>query len=544
MPPPPAAPPVFYPARNGSLCALVGTVHIHSRFDPETEASRFVESAIARSSAATIVLGAALGYITRELRRRAPSTRIITVDYHEDFRSRRVCDPDASWYPDTPETLTAFLYRILPEEELGGLAVLDWRPAAQAAGDLALTIAQELQNAISELNANIATSGYFGRRWFRNALANFVSWQKYTVPPEDRRVTVIAASGPSLNRAADLLVHRRSDLRVWALASALTPLLARDVVPDMIVVTDPGFYAEEHLREARNLHIPVAAPFTTARGMWHVGGGIVLLDQGTAVEREIMRLAGLRGLAASPNGTVAGTALELALSVTAGPIVLAGFDLCIDDVISHASPHAFDHYTVFKQKRTAPLLTSLFTANLMGSARISADSRARVARSHQTFAAWFARRFKPDGSPLDNRVFRLLPSPVALPITRLDASLFGRLIREGRAPVHAPTAHGGGSTPPVDVSRATRARKVLQLLTRWIDEIVDLPRATADSRLFSAEGGLRELVAFIDTPALLRIRRLAVSDLNAAVREAELIAADTTQFLRDQRDHFRRAAAL
>ncbi len=547
---PPVASPIFYPARNGSLCARVGTVHIHSRFDPDTEADRFVASGIAPASAATIVLGAGLGYITRELRRRTPSTRIITVDYQNDFRSRRVCEPDASWYPEMQETLTAFLYRTLPEEELPGLAILDWRPAAQAAGELSHDIARELHSAISELNANIATSAYFGRRWFRNALANFVSWQKYTIPPRDRQITIIAASGPSLNHAAGLLLKWRDKIRVWALASALTPLLARGVVPDMLVLTDPGFYGEEHLRRARECEIPVAAPFTAARGLWHARGGIVLLDQQTPIERGIVERSGLPALPVSSNGTVAGTALELALSETTGPVVLAGFDLCIDDVVSHASPHAFDHYTVFTAARTEPLLSSLFSRNLMHTAPLAAGSRARVGRSHRTFAAWFFRQYASSVSRVDNRVFRLFPSHVALPIAALDAQLFGKLIRENELRASSPEfAKTGFSSrvsrrvPAEIVPRSDRARTVLQLLDKWVDDVLDLPRAVADFRLFSPESGLRELVAFLDTPALLGIRRLAVSDRQAAASEAEKVAARTSHFLRQQAETYRRATA-
>lgn len=536
--------PTIFPARNGEPSARVGSVHLHSSFDPSAEAERFVDSNLKSApAAAVVVLGAGLGYLTRRLRQIAPSARIITVDYHTGFRSRRVCEPDAAWDPAGRRTLRQFLYEVLPEEELAGLILLDWRPAAQAAGLRADTIIKELRDTVAEMNANAATSGYFARRWFRNASVNFLLCERFVEPPTDGRPIVIAASGPTLERAAPALLRLRDRLNIWALPSAFAPLHARGIIADMIVLTDPGFYGGEHLWSARAKNLPVAAPLTAARGLWRAAGGVVLLDQGTPVERVLNAASGTAALPADPNGTVAGTALELALSLTAGPVIFAGFDLSTDDLLSHASPHSFDRYIRYRAARLLPYPTRLFERNIVSSTRIDPGSRARVSRAHATFADWITQRGGGDRSELSGptRLFRLRPSSVPLPIAEIDDTGLEQLCAPGAA-----TAARAARTESVDrsveryrlslverPSRRSREIKLRELLGTWKEAVDRLPALAAEGLLFSAANPTRAAAGFLDPAAMMRIRRLLAADRKQAVREAERARAELSGFLTD-----------
>ncbi|WP_455383500.1 6-hydroxymethylpterin diphosphokinase MptE-like protein, partial [Salinispira pacifica] len=539
--------PEFHQARDSSITATAGGVQIHSSFNPRTEAERFVQANLPGSpGAAVVVLGASLGYITCSVRERAPWARIITVDYHSAYRGRRVCEPDAAWDPDSPDSLSSFLYRVLPEEELAGLILLDWAPAARAAGERAERIAAILRDTVVEMNANVATSGYFARRWFRNALANYLSWERYVDPPDPRGLVLIAAAGPSLASAARHIAPVRDRISVWALASAYEPLTARGIKPDLLLVTDPGFYGTEHLWKARRSRIPVAAPLTVGRGLWDADGGILLLDQATPIERALVP-AGT--LPSPPNGTVAGTALELALTLAQGPVAFAGFDLCSDDLLSHARPHAFDRYTTERARRLRPAVTALFERNILSTARMGPGSRFRTNRAHSTFASWMRQRTarSEDVSSAgvagdDGRLYRLLPSPVPLPIQALDAHGFQDLVdhavavassaavRKGPAPGHpaAAAAHAAAHRLP---DRAERTRRVERLLDEWNRVLLSLPERTADESLFRG-GPIRNLVAFLDPPALLRIRRELLRGRQAGVDEAARSSQELSSFLR------------
>jgi len=541
----PNAVPVFFPARNSELCARVGSVHIHSSFDPSAEAKRFIDSNLHSEPAAAIILmGAGLGYVTRKLKQLAPATRVVTLDYHSEFRGRRVCEPDAAWDPASSRTLEQFLHAALPEEELPGLIILDWRPAARAAGARADSLIGELRDTLSRMNANVATSGYFARRWFRNAAANFLFCDRLVEPAVDARPVVIAASGPTLERAAAALRRLRERLSIWALPSAFTPLAARGLLPDMIILTDPGFYGGEHLWRARTLDLPVAAPLTAARGLWHASGGLVLLDQATPVERALNAASRTAALAIDPNGTVAGTALELALALATGPVVFAGFDLSFNDLNSHASPHSFDRYIGIGSNRVSPHPARLFERNILSSQRIAAGSRWRVNRAQATFAEWFAgQSYRPMAAPAGrSRLFRLFPSPVALPIASIDEKRLEELCSSLPAPEKAPAVKRYRISAAERPSRTGREASLRDLLREWTAAARSLPGFTKQGSLFSGSSPARTVLGFLDPAALMRIRRLYVVEPARAVREAENAAEENSRFLAEtERTYLERA---
>ena len=68
------------PTRSGETSLRIKGKYLHSRRDPATEAQRFLASQTGQRTPATVLLVApGLGYLSREVRRRFPSARIITL---------------------------------------------------------------------------------------------------------------------------------------------------------------------------------------------------------------------------------------------------------------------------------------------------------------------------------------------------------------------------------------------------------------------------------------------------------------------------------
>jgi len=520
------------PARNGSRTALTGSIRIHSSVDPEHEARTFLNARMPLlEGSAVVILGSSLGYLTLELRTRFPTVRIITFDYTNEFSRLVVAVADHAWHPQSGESVRAFLHRVLPEEELAGLAVIEWQPAARAFPDRSRQVAEEFADALSELNANIATTGYFGCRWVRNAFANFLCLNEFQPLPPPRGVTVIAASGPTLERSAKVLLRYRNAVRIWALSSAVSPLLSRGIVPDLVVLTDPGFYGIEHLHALRGTSVPVMLPLTSARGVWRVDCPVVLIDQGSSIEEALLPRMGARYLPAAANGTVAGTALEVALKSSGGPIVFAGFDLAVHDLQSHASPHAFDRYIRYRQERRTPETTILFERNILNSVRIP-GSRFRSTRAHATFRNWFA---SPE-STASHAVYRLSASPVTLPMQSIDEKEFQLLaesaaITDPQANVDAPPRRYSTA-----ISVSARITVLEELVDRWRHELSEFARRfdpisrPGDSSSAESDGA-PGILRLIDLPGLLRIRRLLSRSRSEAAHEANQVIHDATEFL-------------
>jgi hypothetical protein len=80
-------------------------------------------------------------------------------------------------------------------------------------------------------------------------------------------------------------------------------------------------------------------------------------------------------------GTVSATALDLAFALTRGPVYVAGLDLADRDVISHASPHAFEPVLLSRNNRFAPYYHEAYARQRPN---LGTDSDA-----YAVYASWF-----------------------------------------------------------------------------------------------------------------------------------------------------------
>ena len=106
------------------------------------------------------------------------------------------------------------------------------------------------------------------------------------------------------------------------------------------------------------------------------------LNDGTVWQSMALHSLGIPSALVPQRGTVTASALELALVLSSGNIFLAGMDLAIPDIRSHARPYGFDHLFFGIASRLRPVYSQLFMR--------SGDIRA--GGSHDVYAAWFKNR--------------------------------------------------------------------------------------------------------------------------------------------------------
>jgi hypothetical protein len=291
---------------------------------------------------------------------------------------------------------------------------------------------------------------------------------------------------------------------------------------------------------------PVAVPLSAARGLWRIQGARpLLLCQPSFFEQELLAGAGAAGATApriAPHGTVAATAIDLALASTSAAVVVAGMDMRADDLVTHCRPNAFEDLLRLHESRTAPLHSQLFirTASQEVERTREQGRPVRHLRSLRTYAGWFA-----ETSPRDlGRLFRLLPTAVALPRFRdLDGpSLLELTAASGKA------VRGESPGLPADPSypdRRTRERIAADALARWMQAV----RAGRDG-LHSGAGLaalarsplLLPLAYHIDASGLLDARRRARSgDAPGAIQSAEQVMESCAGFLSALEEKTRRA---
>jgi hypothetical protein len=135
---------------------------------------------------------------------------------------------------------------------------------------------------------------------------------------------------------------------------------------------------------------------------------VLVLNDGSLWQSMALHSVGIPSVLIPQRGTVSASALELALvlgngaserggaskgGVAGSSIFLAGMDLAVQDIRSHARPYGFDYLFFGVASRLRPLYSQYFTR--------SRDMKA--GGSYDVYAAWFGNRL----SSLPQRVFTL-----------------------------------------------------------------------------------------------------------------------------------------
>jgi hypothetical protein len=408
-----------FTARSGAPSLRIDGKALHSPYDPAREAERFVREILGSQAPSTVVvLGEGLGHVASAVSRLYPQARTLRITYAEEVARAAIDGPGPGWHPGMASSLADFLRLQLGELDIEGLRVVEWPPSARLFPYIARAANEAVRQVVQELNGSIVTSVAAGRIWIRNSIANYLAIDTPLSgrPCAPDRPIVIAASGPTLEQAADCIADVRGHVDIWALPSSCLCLLKAGLEPDLVIMTDPGFYSMYHMHFFP-LGCPIAMPLSAARGTWSLPRagnrptGPFLLAQPVLFEQALLEASGMSAKIIPPHGTVAATAIDLALSSTRAPVVVAGLDMCLLDMLSHARPNAFDKLLHLRASRLEPHHSlSFHRAMAQHAEKVPGMPGVRVSPSLRTYAGWFDE--SREGT--SERTYRLLPAAVPL----------------------------------------------------------------------------------------------------------------------------------
>jgi hypothetical protein len=491
---------VFEPSRSGSLTCRLGGLYLHSAYDPEIEAERFVSQALdpQRKPSLIILGGPCLGYLSSALRKLRPGACIVSLQYSRAFEGREVASADASFYfgPD-PSSLASFLERTLGEDSVSGIAYLDWPPAAQAFPAEAAEAEAAVRAWLDRFASEAATVKTFGKRWIVNSCRSFLLAERLVSLCPSKAPIVVAASGPSLGQALKELEPFKGRFLLFAVSSALAACRERGFEPDLVVATDGGPWSRHHLYSLAGGRIPLASPLSALpSAALFKGLPLLLLDQGFFPENELTAALG-GGLALGGEATVSGTSLRIAARATAGPIVAAGLDLASFDIVSHASPNGFDALVRVGEGRECPAETTVFARERPAAPELLGSGPWRSSRSLSLYASALA-----DEAPsYGGRLFRLCPSPLVL-------EGFKTLAKEdiGRLFDSSPSPSGPLFAALPLIAEGERRKALSRAFAQWREEAI-LGSAALAAGGIPESAIARDLFRSIDLPDWAASRR-------------------------------------
>jgi hypothetical protein len=359
---------------------------LHSRYNPQAEAERYIDAlALPQGIRYFILIEPGLGYTIPVLARRFPGARILALHAEDPrlFGPAYQGTGSSVWSPESGAGLEDFLEREIPDTCASALRILEWRPSLNYYGEKYLEILSAAAEFVKRSDANSRTVRNFGKRWFRNFLRNlrllgsFPAFGRFSLP------ALIAGAGPSLEEAIPKIRRLREEgCFIIAPSSSVMALAAGGLAPDLILSTDGGGWALLHLYEC--LRGAAAAPVIAASlgaALPSQCGGLPLLplSDGSLWQRLVLETLEAPYFALPQRGTVTASALDLAFALGLKEACLAGMDLDIRDIRSHARPYSFDRLLAGQACRFRPEYSQAFTRSF----GINGGG------SHRIYASWF-----------------------------------------------------------------------------------------------------------------------------------------------------------
>jgi hypothetical protein len=431
----------------GLYTVLAGQKTLHSRYNPVTEAERYLDSLKLDGGIRYIILAeCCLCYLIEPLRGKFPSAKIISLHIRAFYGGKGPARPDAEWLPDSAVSCGEFLENEIGDAYAGMIKIIEWRPAADVYGEEYLNLVKDIAAFVKRSDANRRTQAVFGRRWFKNIIRNCLLFNNdinITLPVRNGAGCVAAGAGPGLETAYSAIRRlTQNGALLISVSSAAGALLNAGIFPDIIVACDGGNWALLHFFESvrhfskKNMPYPILAfSLNAALPSQCAAFNLMPVSDGTLFQNLAQKCFGIPQISFPQRGTVGASAIDLAFYLSDGPVYSAGINFSHNDIRTHVKPYAFDKILSASENRLRPLYSLQFE-------RSDTITRSGV---NGIYSDWFSRKSYPrkilsipqDGfiggnmngpQKINARKFnRVKKSGVNRPVTRFISTLIGAL---------------------------------------------------------------------------------------------------------------------
>ena len=340
-------------AKNEEDTAVVENHFLHSGYAPSKEAVRFAENLnIPFSPYAIIISEPALSYIVAPLREKYPQAKIGAIRY-TDFFSSYNAGFDFVFNLYEGINLEQRLEALFNEEQLLSVHFVPWQPSSQVFVQEDRLCWNTIKTTLERAKTLLITRQYFEKKWLINC-AHFIKSLNRTVSFSTKieQPVLIISSGPSFQDAIKIIHENQKKFFIICLSSALLPCLENDIIPDLCMTSDGGFWAGEHLKQLSKNDIVLALPSEALCPKAILEKAKILplvYDDGIAAE--LTNASGIKCMKAVRNGTVSGTALIWAIQNSTKEIYLCGLDMSAQKGFQHTQPNELEKNSSLKDSR-------------------------------------------------------------------------------------------------------------------------------------------------------------------------------------------------
>ena len=347
-------------AKSGEKTFKYEGVYFHSRYDPIKEANRLSEEIKENGWDFTMIFGMGFGFLPRQIKESAgggckllifePSMDILrgvfdSVDLTDIIEDTDIFITDSLW-----EVSAIIRAQALPVDIMGVHVSIPYKKFFM---EELRSYTQAITNAQTANRVTMHTYMGSSEDWFVNYLKNVPNFFKF--PPIDmlkdsfKGVPVfLVGAGPSLEKNAHLLKKVKGRALIIAAITAYKPLVKFGVVPDFVIGIEKVALPEYFSGVDANKEIRLLAGDISHETMFTDYGpkGIfIVFSAFIGANKELNAFFGNRFQPMS-GGSVTTTALDIAVFLGCGPIVLIGQDHAYGPEGSHVKGSVYGKQTM------------------------------------------------------------------------------------------------------------------------------------------------------------------------------------------------------
>jgi hypothetical protein len=241
---------------------------------------------------------------------------------------------------------------------------------------------------IKRVDAGKRTTSAFGKKWVGNFFRNLGILRRTLLYKPMDIPFIITGSGPGLEKAIPVIQQKQEECLLIAASSSVMALSHYGIRADIVMSTDGGNWALRHIypffRKQNNVENAASFAVNLCAALPSQCSSVpmLIMNDGSFWQSVILHELSLPSVIIAQKGTVTASAAELALALTSGNIFLAGMDLSVRDIRSHARPYAFDHLLYDSASRFTPVYSQSFIRS----------NQIQEGGSLDIYAAWFKKQ--------------------------------------------------------------------------------------------------------------------------------------------------------
>lgn len=390
----------FLNAKDGNLTCKVNSVFMHSAYSPIKESERYTQNINSPFIPELIfIIEPCLSYCANFLREKYPKTKLVVIRLLKGFETKDSLFDYSFYLSDfiSSENLFNKIFNVFGENILSFSLIFQWDSSAKIFTNEIVSLFQSYKRMIEKCHSILRTRSFFEKRWLLNSVKNTQNIKNvYIFKKKGNCPVFICASGPSLKESIDFIKANKPF--IIAVSSAIKPLIQNNIIPDICISTDGGFWANKHLDAMMGYQIPLALSIEGSCPSKILKNSPILpLIYSDGGESQIFRKSQINGFEALRCGTVSGTALDLAEKITTGDIYFSGLDLSVAKGFQHT------------QGNNLEIKDQIFDNKLRTKEhRISLQSLSNQRDSLKIYEDWFKSYSKQEKN---RKIFRIITNP-------------------------------------------------------------------------------------------------------------------------------------